>query len=239
MTASTVNIEQQSCFLFKANFLPCTIFQLLQYDLSLIEQQLITTIRRAPQFFLGLPVVLDLDKLQSLSATIDFSKLKHILTTHGLIPIGIHGGNQDQQKIAIHHGLSILSVGKLAQSEANKKKTDSKSSTPTKIITTTVRSGMQIYARDGDLVVVAAVSPGAELFADGNIHVYGPLRGRALAGVQGNIQARIFCRALEAELVSIAGYYLTKDDIPPLSKADGMVKVYLEDLKVRVQAVGY
>jgi septum site-determining protein MinC len=81
-------------------------------------------------------------------------------------------------------------------------------------VTQPVRSGTQIYARGGDLVVTAAVSPGAELIADGNIHVYGALRGRALAGASGDADARIFCSRLEAELVSIAGRYLVNEQLP-------------------------
>lgn len=85
----------------------------------------------------------------------------------------------------------------------------------TRLVTQPVRSGTQIYARGADLIVTAAVSPGAELMADGNIHVYGPLRGRALAGAAGDIEARIFCSRFEAELVSIAGHYLVSEQIPP------------------------
>ncbi|MCF6391590.1 septum site-determining protein MinC, partial [Mycobacterium sp. MBM] len=84
---------------------------------------------------------------------------------------------------------------------------------PTKIITTPVRGGQTVYAEGGDLVVMAAVSPGAELMADGNIHVYGPMRGRALAGHKGNTKARIFCQQLSAELVSIAGKYKVSEDL--------------------------
>lgn len=84
---------------------------------------------------------------------------------------------------------------------------------PTRIITTPVRGGQQIYAPGGDLVVLAAVSPGAELLADGNIHVYGPMRGRALAGIKGDAKARIFCQQLAAELVSVAGQYKVAEDL--------------------------
>jgi septum site-determining protein MinC len=83
-----------------------------------------------------------------------------------------------------------------------------------RLVTEPVRSGTQIYARGTDLVVPAAVSPGAELVADGNIHVYGALRGRALAGANGDAGARIFCARLEAELVSIAGRYLVSEQLP-------------------------
>ncbi|MCO6061755.1 septum site-determining protein MinC, partial [Pseudomonas sp. MOB-449] len=75
------------------------------------------------------------------------------------------------------------------------------------------RGGQQIYAEGGDLVVLSAVSPGAELIADGNIHVYGPLRGRVLAGAKGNTEARIFCQQLTAELLSIAGRYKVAEDL--------------------------
>jgi septum site-determining protein MinC len=84
---------------------------------------------------------------------------------------------------------------------------------PTKLVTTPVRGGVQIYAAGGDLIVLAPVSPGAELLADGNIHVYGPMRGRALAGVKGDTSARIFCQQLAAELVSIAGNYKVAEDL--------------------------
>jgi len=82
-----------------------------------------------------------------------------------------------------------------------------------KLITTPIRSGQQVYAPGGDLVVLAPVSAGAEILADGNIHVYGPLRGRALAGVKGDTEARIFCQSLEAELISIAGNYKVNEDL--------------------------
>jgi septum site-determining protein MinC len=82
-----------------------------------------------------------------------------------------------------------------------------------RIINHPVRSGQQIYAADGDLIVLGTVSAGAELIADGNIHIYGTLRGRALAGVKGDIETWIFCQSLEAELISIAGRYRISEQI--------------------------
>lgn len=81
-----------------------------------------------------------------------------------------------------------------------------------KVITQPVRSGQQVYAQNADLIVLASVSTGSELLADGNIHVYGALRGRALAGIKGDTNARIFCSSLQAELVSIAGQYLMPEE---------------------------
>jgi len=84
----------------------------------------------------------------------------------------------------------------------------------TRLVTQPVRSGTQIYAKGGDLVVVAPVSAGAELIADGHIHVYGALRGRAIAGAMGDTNARIFAHRFAAELVSVAGRYIVSDAIP-------------------------
>jgi len=83
-----------------------------------------------------------------------------------------------------------------------------------KLVNKPIRSGQQVYARDTDLVVVGQIGAGAEIVADNNIHVYGPLRGRALCGVAGNSAARIFCQSLEAELVSVAGIYKVLEQIP-------------------------
>lgn len=84
-----------------------------------------------------------------------------------------------------------------------------------KIVRQPVRGGQIVYAQQRDLVMLAAVNAGAEVIADGSVHVYGPLRGRALAGAHGDTEARIFCTSLEAELVSVAGHYLRAEEIPP------------------------
>lgn len=105
-----------------------------------------------------------------------------------------------------------------------------------KVIHHPIRSGQQVYASDGDLIVMASVSAGAEILADGNIHVYGALRGRALAGVKGNTKARIFCHNLGAELVSIAGQYKISEDITPeyIGKS---CQVYLEEDAIRFKEI--
>jgi septum site-determining protein MinC len=97
-----------------------------------------------------------------------------------------------------------------------------------RLVTEPVRSGVQIYARGTDLVVTAAVSPGAEIVADGNIHVYGVLRGRAMAGASGDGAARIFCSRFEAELVSIAGHYLVSEQLSPELRGSP-VQIALDD----------
>lgn len=234
MTISSLTTGEQASFQFKASFLPCTILQITRYDLDELEQQMITTIRRAPNLFIGSPVIIDLDKIKSLGV-LNFIKIKDILVKNGMVLVGIRGGSEEQQQAAVKDGFSILSSPKLTVS-SNKKKQDERHHSA-KLVTTPIRSGMQVYAKESDLIVTAAVSAGAELFADGNIHVYGPLRGRALAGVQGDTQARIFCHSLEAELVSIAGYYLTKEDMQACTARNGMAQIYLENSQVRIEVI--
>lgn len=235
MTVSTMSTERQACFQFKASFAPCAILQLVRYDLEALEKQLGESIRRAPNFFIGSPVLVDLEKLKSFGA-INFSKIKQILISYGLAPIGVRGGSDEQMTDAATAGMPAVNIGKASMTETPKKKVE-ESAVTTKLITTPIRSGMQVYARGGDLIVIGHVSPGAELLADGHIHVYGTLRGRALAGVQGNTNARIFCHTLEAELVSVAGFYLTKEDMQLLPDKQEMIQIFLEQEQVKIQTL--
>lgn len=123
-----------------------------------------------------------------------------------------------------------------APAEAKQQPNASATQAGCKIVSTPVRSGQQIYAPGGDLIVLAPVSAGAELLADGNIHVYGALRGRALAGVKGNTEARVFCQSQEAELISIAGCFMVDDDL----RSDHWkqaVQVTLNDEKLKIQSL--
>lgn len=233
MTTSSLVINRVGSFQFKTSFAPCTIMQIIRYDLDALSQQITETISRAPNFFLGSPIIIDLEKVQSQS--LDFVKLKQILLTNNLVPMGVRNGSPEQLQDAASNGLPTLTVGKLTHNDTAKKKTVEQPTT--KLFTSPIRSGMQIYAKDADLIVTSHVSAGAELLADGHIHVYGPLRGRALAGVQGNTKARIFCRTLEAELISIAGYYLTKEDIQTLPGSHGMIQIYLDNEQVRIETI--
>jgi septum site-determining protein MinC len=99
-----------------------------------------------------------------------------------------------------------------------------------------VRSGQQVYAANRDLTVLSAVGAGAEVIADGSVHIYGPLRGRALAGAQGNEKARIFCREFHAELIAIAGNYKVLEDIPKELRGKA-VQVWLDNEELRIAAL--
>ncbi len=225
--------EKTIAFQLKGGLYPLTALQLLHNKLDSFEEQLITKIRQAPKFFYHAPVVLDLQMLAPPESDFDFDQLLQILQKNHLIPVGIKGGSQAQQAAAGLAGLAILqdstqktveqkppfdSSAKPVSNISLKKNEPLDGHTPgntthSRVIHEPVRSGQQIYVRGGDLIVLAAVSHGAELLADGNIHVYGPLRGRALAGVSGDTTAHILCQSLEAELVSIAGQYKISEDI--------------------------
>jgi len=111
-------------------------------------------------------------------------------------------------------------------------------STPTtKVINQPVRSGQRIYHQGGDLIVMAAVNAGAEIMADGNIHVYAPLRGRALAGVKGNVDTRIYCQQMEAELVAIAGQYRVFENEVPPEMAGKSAQIFLEGDKIVIASL--
>lgn len=105
---------------------------------------------------------------------------------------------------------------------------------PPKLVTRPVRSGQQVYARDTDLIILGQIGAGAEIIADNNIHVYGALRGRALCGVAGNSEARIFCQSLEAELVSVAGNYKVLEEIPAELRGKP-AQISFKDDKLRIE----
>ncbi|HML09484.1 MAG TPA: septum site-determining protein MinC [Stellaceae bacterium] len=175
------------------------------------EHELSQQIARSPRFFQNAPVVLDLRGAENLTEASEFATIKDKLKELTLTLVGVQNAQPAQLEAATAAGLASFAPNAASQPR-------SAPATPaavkTRLVTEPVRSGTQIYARGSDLIVTAAVSPGAELVADGNIHVYGALRGRALAGASGDAAARIFCTRLEAELVSIAGRYLVSEQLP-------------------------
>ena len=190
------------------------------------EAELAEQVQRSPRFFHNAPVVLDLRGVEEFAREAEFAEAKEILRRHTLTLIGIQNAAPVQADAAAAAGLAGFApnatqpsrprpaeaapgAGQAAQGHAVP------SAAKSRLITQPVRSGTQIYARGADLVVTAPVSAGAEIMADGNIHVYAALRGRALAGAGGDAEARIFCSRLEAELVSIAGRYLVSEQLPP------------------------
>ena len=224
------NLLKSQAFKLKGRLYTFTVVHLLSIDRSLFEQQLVDVIAQAPRLFDRTPVVLDCSSING--AALDLLSLCHTIREYGLVPVAIQGGGPLLETLAQTQGLAVLNT-----SSAHDKQIIEKPQEPvaeiikTKLLTTPVRSGQQVVSKGGDLVITAAVSHGAELLADGNIHVYGALRGRALAGIAGDKLARIFCQSLEAELVSIAGCYRLSDAI---GKIAGPCQIYLQDDRIQI-----
>ncbi|MCT2376106.1 septum site-determining protein MinC [Pseudomonas aeruginosa] len=211
-------LDQDPVFQLKGSMLAVTILELAHNDLARLERQLADKVAQAPNFFRDTPLVMALDKLPEGEGRLDLPALLEVCRRPGLRTLAIRARERpldikdSAPRKPAEEPSPSAGEARPEPAKAEEKPADPVSR-PTKVVKTPVRGGMQIYAAGGDLIVLAAVSPGAELLADGNIHVYGPMRGRALAGVKGDATARIFCQQLAAELVSIAGNYKVAEDL--------------------------
>jgi septum site-determining protein MinC len=208
-------------FELKGSLFTLTVMHLFHLEHAVIESHLLEKVKQAPGFFNNTPVVIDLEGMTEAKQALDFERLYALLRRHGLIPVGIRNGSLEYQEAALLAGLPMLPERRSNTNGLNKKTdlTELATSSRNRIVKQPVRSGQEVYAPDGDLIVLGAVSAGADVIADGNIHIYGALRGRALAGVKGNIESWIFCQSLEAELISIAGHYQVCEQFNPTDLA--------------------
>ena len=218
----------------KGNLLSLMVLYLYNGDKNLIEQQFAEKIAAAKNLFKNAPIVIDLHALQASGTPVDLRHLVDLFRKHGLVPIGVRGGDAQQHEAALNLALGILPDAKSTSSKQEPQGEAAVQATRDKIITQPVRSGQQVAALQGDLVVLSAVNPGAEILAGKNIHVYGALRGRAIAGVHGYPEARIFCRYFDAELVAIAGQYQLNEDFDPSLKGKA-VHIFLENDRLIMQ----
>lgn len=211
-------------FEIKSATLPLVSLLLKTGDLDALAAELADRFGDHPDFFDHDPLVLDLSPLQPHGElVIDFTALLDLLHRYRVLPVAARGGSQAQMAAALSAGLAAAPEAVAPPPPARAKAPAAPpASAPDAgpvaalVIDKPLRSGQQVYARGRDLVVLSMVNPGAEVIADGNIHVYAPLRGKAIAGARGNTQARIFSLCLEPELVSIAGVYRTSEvPLPP------------------------
>ena len=172
-------------------------------------EEIDATLGRSPGFFVGKPVVLDLSAVD-----LSQSAIAHLVTSleqRNIRVLGIEGVDAELITTSMP---PLLTGGRhcvLTQNEA--KKPEAKPKPTSLLLENPVRSGQSIVFIEGDVTVLGSVGSGAEIVAGGSIHVYGTLRGRAMAGVNGNAAARIYCQKIEAELLAIDGYYQTAEDI--------------------------
>ena len=217
-------------FDFKSATLSLEAFLLRTANLSSLAQALEERFGSSPDLFNGEPVVIDLTHLASLDLHVNFPELIALLARFKLKAIAVRGGTVAQTRSAQDAGLieapeshAATRVETVVQEVVREVIREVPVEVPvhvpmatcTMFIDKPLRSGQQVYAKGGDLIVLAAVNHGAEVIADGSIHVYAPLRGKAIAGAKGNTEARIFALHMEPELLSIAGTYRTTDNPLP------------------------
>ena len=216
----------RASFDLKSASLPLIAVVLKTSNLATLSQELQARFGETPDFFDNDPAVVVLTQIAQDPTPLSFSVLLTLLKHYRLRPFGIHGGSAAHKEQAAAVGLMDLpEISSAAVAVPGEDPTPAPAAAApvpasqppaspangTMVIDRPLRSGQQIYARGCDLIVLQAVNVGAEIIADGNIHVYAPLRGRAIAGARGNTDARIFSTCLEAQLVSIAGIYRTSE----------------------------
>jgi septum site-determining protein MinC len=228
----------QIAFELKDTSLPLVTVVLHQADPRALAAELQEKLGETPNFFDDDPVVLDLSPLAGDEAPLAFPELVQALAQHRMRPAMVLGGSVQQMADALAAGLPAAPE----PAPAPKPRTveverevirevvrEVPVAVPTLVVDKPLRSGQQVYAKGGDLIVHAAVNAGAEVLADGHVTVYGPLRGKAIAGSRGNTDARIFTTCLEAELIAIAGVYRTTETPLPADVAGKPAQVRLVD----------
>lgn len=208
----------------KGSSFTLSVLHINSQDMAVIAAELDSKLAIAPQFFLGAPLVVNLSEIKA--SNFDLLGLKEILTSRQLIIVGITSALPEINAMAKLIGLAIIRSGKEASNQPQLPRT-------TKIVKQNIRSGQQIYAKNGDLIVIGAVGNGAEVIADGSIHIYGALRGKAMAGAAGDRNAVIIAQKIEAELVSIAGQYWLTENLQQNGAAQsGCIRLEGESLTV-------
>jgi septum site-determining protein MinC len=229
-------------FEIKSANLPLVALLLKSPDLSALAAELAARFGDIPDFFDHDPLVLDLSPLQGQDeARVEFGALLTLLRGYRVIPIAVRGGSTAQMAAGVLAGLAaapeaIASPPPRRNEAATRPELDHNVPAPATpepspsalVIDKPLRSGQQVYARGRDLVMLSMVNPGAEVIADGHIHVYAPLRGKAIAGARGNTEARIISLCLEPELISIAGVYRTSEVPLPADLLSKPAQVRLE-----------
>ena len=226
-------------FEIKSASLPLVSFVVKSADITQVAQDLQTRLGDTPDFFDNDPVLVDLQHLDDQAGPLDLPALLQLLRSFRMNPVALRPNNAAHEAAATLAGLFLTSEARtLPPSPATQEAVrevevvrevvrEVASSSSAMVVDKPLRSGQHLYAKGRDLVMLAMVNPGAEIMADGHIHVYAPLRGKAIAGAKGDTSARIFTHSLEAELLSIAGVYRTSDAPLPKEVAGKAAQVWL------------
>ena len=255
--ALSTSAQARTSFDLKSASLPVVAVVLKTTDAALFGADLAERVADAPGFFDNDPVLIDLASVREAEEPIDFAAIVALLRSHSTLPVAVRGGSAAQMEAARAAGLAAAPDAPPARAEGPSAGAEVRevirevvhevevevvrevpvAGPGTVVVDKPLRSGQQVYARGADLVVLAVVSFGAEVIADGNIHVYAPLRGRAIAGARGNTEARIFSTCLEPQLVSIAGIYRTTETELPDNVRGKPAQVRLDGEKLIIEAL--
>jgi septum site-determining protein MinC len=236
-----------------------TMLRLRSIDVDVVEKQLRAKVSKLPSLFLDAPVLVDLSALGDEAPSLAVDDLVRALRACRLVPVAAANIPDELRGAVAAAGLGVWRSpvaprGRISDegepTEAAAPESARPSTAPAVlpsalarpphtgpvVVTKPVRGGQVIHARDNDLVVLAPVNPGAQVIADGHLHIYATLRGRAVAGAGGLPGARIFCQKLEAELVAIASAYVMAEEIPTDLRGRS-AQVFLEDGECRITAL--
>ena len=255
VVAPNANLSSLAPFELKSAALTLVAVVLRTADLGVLAQALDERFGDATELFDQDPVAIDLAGVREHAEPIDFGALIELLRRYKMQPIAARGGSAPQMEAALAAGLTEAQAAPAPRAPAPPA-VIAESAEPAApapeividlpiperralIVDRPLRSGQRVYAKGADLIVLAVVSFGAEVIADGNIHVYAPLRGRALAGALGNTAARIFTTCLEPQLLSIAGIYRTTETALPADVLGKPAQVWLDGDSLVVEALKY
>jgi septum site-determining protein MinC len=237
MTVALAGIAPATFEIKSAN-LPLVALLLKSADIAAVAQDLQRQFGELPNFFDHDPLVIDLAALPA-EAALDFHALLALLRRYRMAPVAVRGAQAAQLEAARQVGLAAApdavdrphpapQIETVVQEVVHEVIREVPVAAPgALVIDKPLRSGQQVYAKGRDLVVLSMVNAGAEVIADGHVHVYAPLRGKAIAGARGNTEARIFSLCLEAELISIAGTYRTSETPLPAHLAGQPAQIRL------------
>jgi len=245
MAVETAGVARTS-FELKSAQLPVVAVALKTTDAAVLAADLAARLADDPGFFDNDPVLIDLAAVRDAEEPVDFAALSASLRALHTQPVAVRGGSPAQMQAALAAGLVAAPEAPPARPAAPApvrevirevvREVEVPVAGPTTVVLDRpLRSGQQVYARGGDLVVMAVVSFGAEVIADGNIHIYAPMRGRAIAGARGNTGARIFSTCLEPQLLSIAGIYRTTETELPDNVRGKPAQVRLDGEKLLIE----
>lgn len=264
MSMTSANLDYEQAGELKIGQVGIANLRVRTLDVEQLSREMRERVERAPKLFGRAPVIIDFGGLARMPDVATAQALLDGLRGAGVLPVGLSYGTRETEQLAEQLKLPLLAkfraqyepvaatapaggasapttrresvAAEAAPTKATKAPAPAAASSPGLIQKTPVRSGQQLYAENRDLTVLNTVGAGAEVISDGSIHIYGTLRGRALAGAQGNTDARIFCHQFHAELVAIAGHYKVLEDVPKELRGKP-VQVWLDkdELKIALQ----